>query len=41
MASIITVLQNGLEDAFVGGAGARETVGTLQRGIADATGGRA
>ncbi|WP_144751507.1 ABC transporter substrate-binding protein [Curtobacterium pusillum] len=41
MAAIITVLQNELEDAFVGGAGAAETVRRLQDGIAAATGGRA
>lgn len=41
MAAIITVLQNGIEDALVGGLGAAETVQRLQRGIADATGGTA
>lgn len=41
MAAIITVLQNGIEDALVGGVGAAETVQRLQRGIADATGGTA
>ncbi len=41
MAKIITVLQNGIEDALVGGVSAAETVRRLRSGIADATGGAA
>ena len=39
MSAIITVLQNGLEDAFVGGTSAADTVASLAEGIAAATGG--
>ncbi|MEH0111096.1 sugar ABC transporter substrate-binding protein [Tersicoccus sp. MR15.9] len=41
MAKIITVLKDGLEDAFVGGRSPDETVRTLAQGIAAATGGNA